>query len=188
LIFIDTETTGLDPLKCSIISIGCVVYENPSVRFYMEARPDPEALIEDGALSVNGFTRDYLASIGSAMYDMLTAFTEWYADNSKDYTVAGYNIDFDIAFIGQECIINSIRMIRIDRRIDLKYLFETSDIYKGGRRRLDDLITALGLGIERRPHNALNGALAEAEAYARLVEKRSLLPQSDLDIIFMREV
>ncbi|CAC12497.1 hypothetical protein [Thermoplasma acidophilum] len=184
MIFIDTETTGLDPTKCSVISVGAVVYEDPSSRFYMEARPDPDAMIDDGALAVNGFTKEYLSSIANAMYDMLTTFTEWYASNSSDYTVAGYNIDFDISFLSQECLMNSVRMIRIDRRIDLKNLFETSDLYKGGRKRLDDLLMALGLGTERKPHNALYGALAEAEAYAMLVEKRRILPQDDIERIF----
>ncbi|KAA8922638.1 exonuclease domain-containing protein [Thermoplasma sp.] len=184
MIFIDVETTGLDPIKCSMISIGAVVYERPSIRFYMEARPDPGAVVEDGALAVNGFTREYIYSLGNAMYDMIQAFSEWYAENSSDYTIAGYNVDFDISFIGQECITNSMRMIRIDRKIDLKVLFESSDLYHGGRRRLDDLLMALGLGTERRPHNALNGALAEAEAYSRLIEKRGLLTPEDIANIF----
>ena len=56
MVIVDTETSGISPEKCSLLSVGAVDFDNPKNRFYEECRIWNGAHIEKEALKVNGFT------------------------------------------------------------------------------------------------------------------------------------
>jgi len=60
MIIIDVETTGLNPWKHSILSLAALDFSNSSNTFYTECRLEPHAIVEQGALDINGFTREQI--------------------------------------------------------------------------------------------------------------------------------
>ena len=63
MIVLDIETTGVDALKNSIVSIGAIEFENPEERFYEECRIWDGAEINPLALEVNGYTEEEVKDI-----------------------------------------------------------------------------------------------------------------------------
>ena len=54
LFVIDCETTGLDRLRCSLLSIAAVLEDGST--FYRECRPEPGCQVDREALAVNGYS------------------------------------------------------------------------------------------------------------------------------------
>ncbi len=187
MIIVDVETTGIDPEKHSIVSIGAVDFSNPSNEFYIECQPWDGAEITDRALEINGFTRDQLFDVSKGTLSYAIAeFVEW-ANKIGDYTMGGQNVGkFDLMF-SQSSVNRSELDFDFGRRSrDLHTT--TSDTMdrlgmkiplKNGKSdlNLDNILRFVGLAPEPKPHNALTGAKLEAEAYSRLLFGESLLPE-----------
>ncbi len=66
MIVVDVETTGLDPRKHALLSIGAVDFLNPKKQFYGECRMWEGAEVFMGdeyytcALNINGFTEEQI--------------------------------------------------------------------------------------------------------------------------------
>ena len=58
MIIIDVETTGLDPERCSLVSIGAVDFSCPERQFYGECQAWDGAEVSADALAINGFTKE----------------------------------------------------------------------------------------------------------------------------------
>ena len=58
MIIVDVESTGIEPEKHSILSIGALDFDNPENQFYGECRAWDWAHIMDESLVVNGFSRE----------------------------------------------------------------------------------------------------------------------------------
>src|SRR5680860_616017 len=99
MIVIDIETTGLDPNKHALISLGAVDFENPEHTFYSECRVFEGAEIDEQALVVNGFSEaDITDPTKEDPKILLLAFRE-FAKLCKDSTLAGQNPGFDMRFL-----------------------------------------------------------------------------------------
>ena len=98
MIIIDIETTGLDPIACSILSIGAVDFENGD-EFYVECQMYPNSLIEDAALKINGFNQEQLCDPTKVtVRELYLMFVDW-AKNRK-MPLAGQQVgSFDIKFL-----------------------------------------------------------------------------------------
>lgn len=62
-IFIDIESTGFDPIRNDVTSLGAIVSDghlNIVNEFYTTARPDINKFTSDDALKISGFTREEL--------------------------------------------------------------------------------------------------------------------------------
>jgi len=97
MIVLDMEMSGLDPQKCSIVSIGAVEFEHPENQFYGECRPWDGAEITDEALRINGFTRAQLANQPKSHKQLIEEFVAW-TKPIKNKTIAGQNVWFDALF------------------------------------------------------------------------------------------
>jgi DNA polymerase-3 subunit epsilon len=103
----DTETSGLDEKKNGIISIAYVIEIDGEVEASGELYSNcTDKQIEDGALKVNGFTRDQIESFPppKEMYDQLSKILAIYVDKfdrSDKFVAAGYNVQFDVRFLRQ---------------------------------------------------------------------------------------
>ena len=62
-LWLDTETTGLDPDRCALVQIALLVEENEKIIDQTEIlmRPHESALITDKALYINNRTREEIA-------------------------------------------------------------------------------------------------------------------------------
>lgn len=190
MIVVDVETTGLDPQKSSIVSIGAVEFENPSNQFYQECRAWPGAVISDEALRVNGFTREQVTDTSKpTLIDTICKFLDW-SETCKELTLAGHNVGyFDIRFL-EESLKRAGPSVRAwpfgHRTVDTHTLCYTDYLmqgiapplkYKRSDISLDGVLDYVGLPSEPKPHNALTGAKVCAEALSRIVYGKNLLPE-----------
>lgn len=184
MIFIDLETSGLDPLKNSILSIGAVDFSKPRNQFYMECRLRDGADVDPEALKVNGFTRKQIIDRKKDRLEaVLKKFCKW-MDAVDDRTIAGHNVQFDIRFlkhsfhvynmdykIGSRCV-DTFALAYVNhlkRKIKPPMKDNRADITS------DVVFRYCGLAKEPHPHNALTGAKMAAESASRLIYGINLL-------------
>lgn len=178
MIVVDVETGGLDPRKNPILAIGAVDFDTGAT-FEAECYPRPDLVIEDQALAVNGFTREYLQNIEMDTRTMLQIFLEWCANLKTDYTIAGENPSFDRDFIAENLKHYLMKNPFGHRTVDLhsimyaRLMSNGLEIPTDGRKNklnLDVILKWIGLPEEPRPHKAINGARFEYQAFQRLIK------------------
>lgn len=189
MIVVDVETSGLDPARHSIVSIGAVDFAYPASRFYRECRPFDGAEVDPGALAVNGFTLERLSDPAlPSLFDAVQDFLAW-AKGCADQTLAGMNTFFDRDFLHSAAERYHVGWPFGRRIIDLHSVCYTHMLSrgqhpptKGARADLknDRILVYVGLPEEPTPHHGLTGALMEAEAFSRLLHGRPLLQEFEL--------
>lgn len=186
MIVVDVESSGVDPHKNSLLSIGALDLSNPTNQFYEECCVWDGAHIEDEALAINGFTREKAtAATAQSEGDLIRHFLEW-AKTIPERTIAGHNVSFDRDFMKAAAARNHIDWPFAQRTIDLHTLAYL-DLLRAGKDiplkndhsglSLDLILAALGLPPEPKPHVGINGAKREAECFARILFGRSLFPE-----------
>ncbi|MEM3455540.1 MAG: 3'-5' exonuclease [Candidatus Micrarchaeia archaeon] len=183
----DVETTGLDPKKNSIISIGAVDFSNPKKQFYRECRPWEGAIIEETALSVNGFKRDSLFDPNKpSLKEAISEFLSWLL-KSENQTLAGHNFgSFDSKFIQAAIEIYNLNYRIQSRSVDLHSICYADHLRKGiaipmkwnkANITSDYVFNYVGLPEEPHPHIAITGAKFIAESFSRLIYGKILLDE-----------
>lgn len=157
-IVLDTETTGLDPLKGHrIIEIGCVEVRNrrkSDQSFHQFINPRRE--IEDGAYAVHGISNEFLAGkpeFGDIARDFI--------DFIRDSEVIIHNAQFDVAFIDAELRRLGREWGRMEdycRIIDT--LVMARELHPGQKNSLDALCARYQIDNSQRD---LHGALLDAQ-------------------------
>ncbi len=186
MIVVDIETSGLYPWKHSILSIGAVDFLNPERKFYGECRLRKGAEIDQKALKINGFTQDDIVKDNKqSEKDLLQNFIGW-VRQSENYIFGGHNIgEFDLAFINYTADRYNLDKFWGHRCVDLhtvvyllylRGIFNSENILKNKKSNIDsDCIMRLcGIPPEPKPHNALNGAKWETEAFSRFIYGKAL--------------
>ena len=165
MIFLDIETSGIDRINCSILSIGAVDYET-GLSFYTECRRQDEFSIADEALKINGFTRERIKAITKSDREGYFEFEAW-TKQFNNPILAGYHIGgFDCMFLHKAFDGTFDMNWPFGKRfVDLHsiayYLFDES-------LSLDKLLARLNMPPEAKPHNALTGAQLECAIYKTL--------------------
>jgi len=167
LVFVDVETTGLDPHKHEILEVAAVLaYPDGDTPSFYEAKIKPER-IEDAhpkALEVNGYTEEAWASARplSMVLPELVAFME-------GAVIGGQNTRFDVGFINA-----SIKRLSMDLRIDYHLVDVATLAYEHlvplglGSLSLFNICKFIGIPPEPRVHQALNGAERARDVYYAL--------------------
>lgn len=186
MIVLDVETTGVDPQRHSIVSIGALDFLEPKNNFYQECKIWDGTLVAEEALKINGFSlKEILDPNKQTLESTLKNFIYW-AKDIDDKTIAGQNPAFDRDFLITSLQRCGIKYIVGHRTIDLHSLCYSHYLKRGlnppikdGRTNLnlDKILNYVGLPEEPKPHNALTGAKSEAEALSRLIYGRSLLAE-----------
>jgi DNA polymerase III epsilon subunit-like protein len=189
MIVVDVEASGVDYQKDSIVSAGALDLDNPTNRFYMECRIWDGAHVEEGALAVNGFTKEEITDPGKASEaDLAHAFIAW-GMAVGERTFAGQNVSFDRDYLQAAakraghtdwpfahrtidthtlCFMHMVKR-GIEPPID--------PVHKRSALNLDAVLIYCGIPEEPQPHNALTGALCHAEVISRLLYDKKLLPE-----------
>lgn len=186
MIVVDIETTGLDPRKHSIASIGALDFGNPENQFYEECRIWEGADVAADALRVNGFTEAQVKDPKKQSLEaMMQKFVAW--TKSVGYlTFAGGNVFFDRDFLHATAQRYTLDWIFSYRIIDLHSLAYAHHLSRGilppskdSRTDLsvDKILVYTGLPAEPKPHIGIVGAKMEAEAFSRLIYGKSLLKE-----------
>jgi DNA polymerase III subunit epsilon len=167
-IILDTETTGLDPLRGDrLVEIGCVEIFNrmpTGQTFHRHLNPEREMPAE--AFAVHGLSTAFLADkpLFSGVVEDFLAFI-------ADAPLVIHNASFDIAFINAELDRLNRPPIARERLIDTLLLARRK--HPGVSNRLDDLCSRYAIDNSRRTkHGALLDAELLAEVYIDLIGAR----------------
>jgi DNA polymerase III subunit epsilon len=167
-IVLDTETTGLDPLRGDrLVEIGCVeMYNRMPTGQSFHRHINPERDMPAEAFAVHGLSTEFLAS-----KPLFTEVVEEFLAFIADAPLVIHNASFDISFINAE--LDRIRRPAIprDRLVDTLLLARRK--HPGVSNRLDDLCSRYAIDNSRRTkHGALLDAELLAEVYIDLIGAR----------------
>ena len=176
LVFVDTETTGLEPLKNEIIEIALVRVRQewtpegqPAFVFVEDwsakIKPQDLANANPASLRVNGYTPDQWAGAIPAA-DAMRIFSE----KTDGAIMVAHNVAFDAEFIDKafsdHCLVNKMHYHRIDT-VSMAYakLHGATDLM---RYSLGELCKHFAI-VNERPHSALSDAYACFELFKKLM-------------------
>lgn len=195
MIVLDIETSSADPYNWSVLSIWALEFENPENQFYGECRLLDWAEVQEKALEVNWFTLSQIKDdTKQTVYDLLNNFSNWFK-NIRDRTIWWHNVGyFDLRFLEENAK-------KVNAQVEfwlLKWNYRTVDLhsvcysyliskkieipFKNNQSaiNLDFVLQLVWLPMEPRPHNWLNWAKYEAEAFSRLLYWRKLLKEFEI--------
>ncbi len=170
-VFLDTETTGLDPeAGHRIIELGATVVKDgmhTAEEFHRLLNPERE--IDDAATEIHGFTLDDLIE-KPRFIDVVSEFIEFI----REREVLIHNAAFDIAFIDAEFE----RADRSERMHDLCQITDTlklaKEIHPSGQVNLNALCNRYSVDrSDRDKHGALLDSQLLAEVYLRMLESKN---------------
>ena len=167
-IVLDTETTGLDPLRGDrLVEIGCVEMFNrmPTGQiFHRHINPEREMPAE--AYAVHGLSTEFLRA-KPLFAEVVDDFLEFIADAP----LVIHNASFDVSFINAE--LDRIKRPPIARERLVDTLLLARRKHPGVSNRLDDLCSRYAIDNSRRTkHGALLDAELLAEVYIDLIGAR----------------
>lgn len=186
MIVVDVETGGLDSKNCALLSIGAIDFNHPNQHFYGECQPLTGKLVNDQALEINGFTREYLSKCQVSLEQLMLQFKTWCVHHDSDLTIAGENPAFDRDFLDQAFKDCNIKSPFGHRTVDMHsvayshMMSRGKEIPKDGNKNklnADVIHVYTGIPAEPRPHNALNGAIWETESLYRLIHAKRCFNQ-----------
>jgi DNA polymerase-3 subunit epsilon len=167
-IVLDTETTGLDPLRGDrLVEIGCVEIFNrmpTGQTFHRYFNPERDMPAE--AFAVHGLSSEFLADkpFFAEEVDAFLAFI-------GDAPLVIHNASFDVSFINAELDRMKRPPIPRERLVDTLLLARRK--HPGVSNRLDDLCSRYAIDNSRRTkHGALLDAELLAEVYIDLIGAR----------------
>src|SRR6266436_7780485 len=180
-IVLDTETTGLDPLRGDrLVEIGCVEIFNrmpTGQTFHRHINPERDVPVE--AFAVHGLSAEFL-STKPLFTQVVDAFLEFIGDAP----LVIHNASFDISFINAE--LDRIKRPAIPRERLVDTLLLARRKHPGVSNRLDDLCSRYAIDNSRRTkHGALLDAELLAEVYIDLIGARQsqlILAADSIDI------
>jgi len=167
-IILDTETTGLDPLRGDrLVEIGCVEIFNrmpTGQTFHRHINPERDMPAE--AFAVHGLSTVFLAD-----KPLFAHVVEEFLEFIADAPLVIHNASFDIAFINAE--LDRIKRPAIARERLVDTLLLARRKHPGVSNRLDDLCSRYAIDNSRRTkHGALLDAELLAEVYIDLIGAR----------------
>jgi len=177
LLFIDTETGGLDPDKHSLLSLAMVIWED------MEIIDSKEILINDGILSVTAealsinkidIEKHKQSAISSSQaMDEIFSFIGKHFPGHVKITLAGHNVHFDASFLRSFFSANNADFSEffshriIDTSSILHYLYLAGKI-KQRAISSDEAFALFDIKVAGR-HTASGDAIATAKLFTKLL-------------------
>ena len=167
-IVLDTETTGLDPLRGDrLVELGCIELINhmpTGHTFHRYMNPEREMAAE--AFAVHGLSTEFLAD-KPFFHEVVDEFLAFIGDAA----LVIHNASFDVSFINAELDRIKRQPILRDRLVDTLLLARRK--HPGVSNRLDDLCSRYAIDNSRRTkHGALLDAELLAEVYIDLIGAR----------------
>src|SRR5579872_5579728 len=167
-IVLDTETTGLDPLRGDrLVEIGCVeIFNRMPTGQTFHCYFNPERDMPAEAFAVHGLSTEFLAT-KPLFAEAVDEFLEFIGDAP----LIIHNASFDISFINSELDRIKRPMIARERLVDTLLLARRK--HPGVSNRLDDLCSRYAIdNSHRTKHGALLDAELLAEVYIDLIGAR----------------
>lgn len=178
-IVLDTETTGLDPLRGDrIVEIGCVeIFNRRPTGATFHCYINPQRSMPAEAFAVHGLSEEFLADKPT-----FPKVADEFLNFIGDAPLVIHNANFDVAFLNAELERVNLPAIQRHRLVDTMIIARTK--FPSGNT-LDQLCSRFGIDNSRRTkHGALLDSELLAEVYIELVEARqsSLILAEDTPI------
>lgn len=188
IVWLDCETTGLDKDKNGIITLAAMMEIDGKVVDSQTFSMNPEGrTLEDGALQVNGFTREQVAALPH-WHLVKREFCVWLGkfvnkfDKEDKARAAGYNIiTFDLGFIeswflecGDQYLYSYFDRFPLDV-YRLVPMLEWAGLKGLANRKLGTVCAAMGVKLED-----AHEAMADVEATRELAGKIRAILQGGL--------
>jgi DNA polymerase-3 subunit epsilon len=167
-IVLDTETTGLDPLRGDrLVEVGCVeIFNRMPTGQTFHRYFNPERSMSAEAFAVHGLSDAFLAD-KPFFHEMADEFLAFLGDSP----LVIHNASFDISFINAE--LDRIKRAPIPRERLVDTLLLARRKHPGVSNRLDDLCSRYAIdNSHRTKHGALLDAELLAEVYVDLTGSR----------------
>ena len=167
-IVLDTETTGLDPLRGDrLVEIGCVeIFNRMPTGQTFHRLLNPERDMPAEAFAVHGLSSEFLAD-----KPLFAHVVEDFLEFIGDAPLVIHNASFDISFINAE--LDRIKRPAIARERLVDTLLLARRKHPGVSNKLDDLCSRYAIDNSRRiKHGALLDAELLAEVYIDLIGAR----------------
>src|ERR1700750_804093 len=167
-IVLDTETTGLDPLRGDrLVEIGCVeIFNRMPTGQTFHVYINPERDMPKEAFDVHGLSSEFLAD-----KPLFTGVVDAFLEFIGDAPLVIHNASFDISFINAE--LERIKRPAISRERLVDTLLLARRKHPGVSNRLDDLCSRYAIDNSRRTkHGALLDSELLAEVYIDLIGAR----------------
>lgn len=100
ILWVDTETGGLDVVKDAIVQVAALVTDTSGKiarELSLEIKPWPSLFVSSGALAVQKRTYEILTEFPHEEPDVLDIFDKFTETSSVQF--AGYNCSFDLGFM-----------------------------------------------------------------------------------------
>ena len=167
-IVLDTETTGLDPIRGDrLVEVGCIELFNrmpTGQTFHRYMNPERDMPAE--AFAVHGLSTEFLAS-----KPLFLEVVEEFLAFIGDAPLVIHNASFDVSFINAELDRIKRPLILKERLVDTLLLARRK--HPGVSNRLDDLCSRYAIdNSHRTKHGALLDAELLAEVYVDLIGAR----------------
>ncbi len=173
LIFLDTETGGINSRVNSLLSVGLVIWEDKKIitkkEFYIKEK---EYNVTTQAIEINKIDLNELKKNGLKKSEIKKEIINLIKENFKEKAIlAGHNINFDISFLKKIFEEKEFLEIFSYRSIDVASIMKYLSIKKGlDLNSLDDAIKYYNLETKKR-HTALGDAIVVAELFNKLLEE-----------------
>ena len=171
LLVVDTETTGENPAKHSLISFAGVLWEDGIIgqEFYANVWPDKSPLW-------NNWSIEHVENVGrSNSLDYDYAFAWLRQEICRRFedtpiTVAGHNVEFDIKFLNQLGDISSLISRRTVDTHSIAFALQAAGVIPTSQKLdLTSLCEYFNIQVSGR-HTALGDAVATAELFTKLTD------------------
>ena len=179
ILFLDTETGGINPKEASILSIGCVVWENGAILDSQEIfikhdvfKITPSAIAANQIDLVEFVKKAVLPEV--AVNQLLLFLNRNFPDFDGNIIVGGHNTNFDINFLREFLLSQNIKFDSyfshrfIDTASVLKFLYYAGKLPQDISSS-DAAFNYFNIEIEKR-HSALGDATGTANLFTKLIE------------------
>lgn len=162
-VFLDTETTGLDPAKVRVLQIGGVILKHGTLLDtpVFERKINPGVPIPPETTRIHGIHAGMLTDAP----DFRAIYRE-FAEFCADRVIIGHNIGFDLAVLQRECAIAKVKPFW-NHILDTRLLGEICYPRLSGFS-LDKLASYLHVGVDNR-HDALADATLTARVFIAMI-------------------
>lgn len=191
LLWVDVETTGLSDERHGIISLAAIAdWEGQEVGAKVFHMNPFGREIEDGALAVNGFTREQIAAFphwNDVKAEFLTWLVQTFTRAFIPVTCAGYNhVSFDTRFMREWFRAEAIDKLleppprkvenwRLEEFVKISDAYDVMKIVKAdprfaklGNRRLLTVANSMGVDLADKAHQAEADIRATRDIYYKI--------------------
>lgn len=179
-ISVDVETAGPVPSEYSLLSIGACLVNDPETSFYVELKPEHEAVVES-AMRVTRLSLDVLRVMGLPPAEAMEQFARWVEDvvpDGRRPIFTAFNAAFDWMFVADYFHRHLGRNPFGYSALDIKAFAMGSSDTTWAKTSMDHL-AARHLGGRSLKHHALSDARDQAELFRHLLEERHSLKLQD---------